>query len=310
MESKIKNASILITGANGGIGIETVKILLEKGAKRIVLACRTQQKADDLRTSLKLNNTLDARGGFDMQSKEAIVSAVTNLPKKEKFDIVFFQAGGMIVSDDFQFIENNKGNRIEKTIYQNVMGSYITLKALLQNDLIASGGRIVFAGGEGARGIEGMITKPVYDSVDDLTSAVYNGKGKYKDIDALGISKFMSGLLIQELAEQDLEHEYIWFSPGLTAGTNGLVNVPTVKRIIFERVGFPMMKLFGMAQGPKEAAQKYADCLDGKYGQSGDLIGAPEGKTIGRLVDQKPMNTGLSNHSFRKAFLQIAEEVA
>ncbi|MBB6463748.1 SDR family NAD(P)-dependent oxidoreductase [Flammeovirga kamogawensis] len=310
MKSKIKNSSILITGANGGIGIETVKILLEKGAKRIVLACRTQEKADRTKALLNSHYKLEAKGGFDMQNKEAIVLAVSELPKNEKFDIVFFQAGGMVVSNDYQFIENTNGNRIEKTIYQNVMGSYITLKALLQQDLIATGGRIVFAGGEGARGIEGMIAKPEYDSVDDLIGAVFNGKGKYKDIDALGISKFMSGLLIQELAERDLNHEYVWFSPGLTAGTNGLVNVPPIKRFMFEKVGFPMMKLFGMAQGPKEAAMKYVECLDGKYGKTGDLIGAPEGKTLGNLVDQKPMNAGLSNHAFRKAFLQIAEQVA
>lgn len=308
MKSKIQNASILITGANGGIAIETVKILLEKGAKRIVLACRTQEKADYVKYLLDSNPVLEARGGYDMQNKESIVAAVSELPRNEQFDIVFFQAGGMIVSNDFQFVATGKGKRVEKTIYQNVIGSYITLQALLQNDLITPAGRIVFAGGEGARGIKGMITKPEYLSVDELTNAIRNGKGKYSDIDALGTSKFMSALLIQELAEKDSKHDYVWFSPGLTAGTNGLINVSPAKRFMFENIGFPMMKLFGMAQGPKEAAKKYVASLDGKYGNSGDVIGAPEGKTIGTLVDQKPMNTGLTNHAFRKAFLQIANE--
>ncbi len=308
MYSKIKNASIFITGANGGIAIETVKILIDKGAKRIVLACRTQEKAEKVKSLLHSNDILEAYGGFDMQDKESIVSAVAALPKNKPFDIVFFQAGGMIVSNDFQFIETVKGKPVEKTIYQNVIGSYIALTALKQENLIAKGGRVVFAGGEGARGIKGMIAKPEYKSVDELNDAIRNGKGKYNDIDALGNSKFMSALLIQELAEMDTDHDYIWFSPGLTAGTNGLVNVSPVKRFMFEKLGFPMMKLMGLAQGPKEAAHKYVQSLDGKYGVSGDVIGAPEGKTLGNLVDQKPMNNGLTNHSFRKAFLEIANE--
>lgn len=308
MESKIKNASILITGANGGIAIETVKILIEKGAKRIVLACRTQEKAEKVKALLDSNDILEAHGGFDMQHKDSIVKAIASLADTEPFDIVFFQAGGMIVSDDFQFVENSDGKRVEKTIYQNVIGSYIALKELQKKELIAKGGRIVFAGGEGARGIKGMIAKPEYHSVDELNDAIRNGRGKYNDIDALGNSKFMSALLIQELADMDTNYDYLWFSPGLTAGTNGLANVSPVKRFMFENLGFPMMKLMGLAQGPKEAAQKYVQSLDGKYGVSGDVIGAPEGKTLGNLVDQKPMNNGLTNHSFRKAFLQIANE--
>ena len=36
MESKIQNASVLITGANGSIGTEVVKQVLERGAGRVV----------------------------------------------------------------------------------------------------------------------------------------------------------------------------------------------------------------------------------------------------------------------------------
>jgi len=47
------------------------------------------------------------------------------------------------------------------------------------------------------------------------------------------------------------------------------------------------------------------DSLKGKYGQNGDLIGAPEGKAWGKLVDQKPMNEGLTNLQFRDSFWEI-----
>lgn len=308
MESMIKDASILITGANGGIGIETTKILLERGAKRVALACRTIEKANQTKKSLGAVPQLEAYGGFDMQNGQHIAAAVDALPENEPYDILFFQAGGMIVSKDFQFIES-EGNPVEKTIYQNVIGAHITLNELKKKNLVKENARIVFAGGEGARGIKGMIEKPAFGSVNELLEYIHHGKGKYSDINALGVSKFMAGLLVQELAEKDQSNDYIWFSPGLTAGTKGLANVNPVKRFVMEKIGFPMIKLFGLAQGPVQAARKYADCLDGKYGTSGSLIGAPEGKTIGKLVDQKPMNSGLTNHAFRTAFWEVSTSV-
>ncbi len=52
----------------------------------------------------------------------------------------------------------------------------------------------------------------------------------------------------------------------------------------------------------KEILAKYSDSL---YGKNGDLIGAPEGKALGKLVDQKPMNSGLTNHQFIDAFWEL-----
>ncbi len=306
MKSKVKDASILITGANGGIAIETIKLLIAEKPKRIVLACRTQEKANSIKSTLQADAgvEIEAYGGFDMNNKEGIKEAVRVLPKNEALDIVFLQAGGMVVANNFQFVIEN-GEAIEKSVYQNVLGGYITLNSLEENNLIAPGARVVFAGGEGARGITGMIKKPAFHSLDDFLSYIKKGNGKYNDINALGISKFMSALLVQKLASLDSNREYVWFSPGLTSGTNGLVEVSNPKKYMMEKIGFPIMNVLGLAQSPASAARKYAECLIGKYGKNGDLIGAPEGKALGKLVDQKPMNSGLTNHQFIDAFWEL-----
>ncbi len=306
----LTNSNIFITGPNGGIGLETVKILTQKKVNKIALACRTIEKAEWTKKQLQQHSNhvkLETYGGFDMGNEPSIQTAVSKIPQGEAFDIVFLQAGGMVVANDFQFISSN-GTSIEKTIYQNVMGAYLTLKYLEQRGLIAPNARIVFPGGEGARGIKGMIKKPEFQSLEELKTYIFKGSGEYKDLDALGYAKFMSGLLVQQLAELDKERTYVWFSPGLTSGTNGLRDVPNPKKFIFENIGFPLMNLFGIAQSPKKAAQKYVDCLDGKYGKSGDLLGAPEGKTLGKIVDQKPMNSHLTNYHFRQAFWEIITE--
>ena len=308
MNSKVKNASILITGANGGMGKETVKLLMQGGAKRVILACRTQGKAEETKLTLekeiKSSTALEPFGGFDMNNPAEIEKAVQRLPQGKQFDTVFLQAGGMIVSSDFQFTDTEAG-KIEKTIFQNVLGGYLTLMELEKQGSIAENARIVFAGGEGARGVPGFMPKPEFKSVEEFTSYVHSGAGKYVDLNALGMSKFSSALLVQKLASFNDGREYVWFTPGLTARTNGLQNVPNPKRFLFENIGFPLMELIGFAQGPKAAAQKYFNCLDGKYGANGDLIGAPEGKAVGKLVDQKPMNAALTNHQLRDAFWDI-----
>lgn len=308
MQNRVKNASILITGANGGIGIETVKMLVDEQAKRVALACRTIEKAEQAKSMIGNSATvLEPYGGFDMTDETGIGNAVSKLPAGQKFDIIFLQSGGMVVSPDFKFIEKND-QRFERNIYQNVIGGYITLRELAKHDLIAEGARIVFAGGEGARGVKGLIDKPDFKFAKDITNYITDGKGAYKDINALAVSKFMSGLLVQKLAQIDKHHEYVWFSPGLTGGTKGLKDVPQPKRFVMEKIGFPMMQLLGIAQGPRKAAAKYVEGLKGTYGNSGDLIGAPEGKAIGALVDQKPMNEGLTNHNFREVFWNVVTE--
>lgn len=242
-----------------------------------------------------------------MNNIKSIKVAVSNLDREKPFDIVFLQSGGMVVSNDFQFVKTNNA-KIEKTVFQNVLGAYSTLKYLFENNLIAKNTRIIFPGGEGARGLPKLIKKPAFKNTAEIEKYIHKGLGNYKDIDALGVSKFMSGLLVQKLASIDLNHEYIWFSPGLTSRTNGLRDVKNPKRFILEKIGFPIMELFGLAQSPVKAAEKYVTCLNGEYGQSGDLIGAPEGKAIGKLVDQKPMNPGLTNSQFIETFWNITNK--
>lgn len=311
-QSKIKGASILVTGANGGMGLETIKLLIERGAKRIVLACRTQAKADWAREQLSSPNApkteLISAGGFDMLKPESIQNAVDQLEFVEPFDIVFLQSGGMVVSDDYQFVTASD-KRVEKTIFQNTIGGFLTQVFLDERGLVDEHTRVVYAGGEGARGIPGAIEKPSYRSVDSFQSYVRNGDGTYKAFNAIGVSKFCSALLVQKLAALHPNREYVWFSPGLTGGTKGLDAVPNPKRFIMKNIAFPMLQLLGVAQGPRQAAVKYADCLDGRYGTNGDLIGAPEGKALGKLVDQKPMNPCLTSHRMQDAFYEIADGV-
>ncbi|WP_281613552.1 SDR family NAD(P)-dependent oxidoreductase [Flammeovirga sp. SubArs3] len=307
-----QSQSVLITGANGGMGKETTKLLAKKGYNRIVMACRTEGKAEKAKQEIATEiqpykvDGLEVTGGFDMNNPDEIEKAVNALPANKPFDVVFLQAGGVVFGKDFEFI-NYKGKKIERTIFQNTLGGYVTLFHLKRRGLLKPNARVIFAGGEGARGIPGMIEKPEFTSAQHLNQYVYgNVKSKYVDMNAMGVSKYSSAILVQKLAElyKD-EFQTVWFTPGLTYGTNGLASKPAFERFIFEKIGFGIMAFFGLAQSPVAAAQKYVDAIEGKYGENGDVLGAPEKKMLGSISDQKPMNSSLTNQALIDEFYSI-----
>ena len=49
---QFEGKSVLVTGANSGLGYEASAQLAEAGYSRVILACRTLEKADTARSSL------------------------------------------------------------------------------------------------------------------------------------------------------------------------------------------------------------------------------------------------------------------
>lgn len=310
--------SVFITGANGGLGKETTRIVIQNGYDRVVMACRTETKAIEAKNDIlesitpSHNTTIETVGGFDMNTPDAIESAVEVLPADKPFDVIFLQSGGVIFSDDYNYIDWN-GKKVEKTIFQNVIGAYITLSNLKKRGLIAENARVVFAGGEGARGIPGLIESPKFETTEQLRQYIFGDKAglkAYNPMNAIGVSKLMSALLSMKLAELEGERvSSIWFSPGLTYGTNGLATQPKLKRWFMEKVMFGLMAALGKAQSPFAGAKKYVDSLEGRIGVNGDVIGAPKGTALGKLVDQKPMNPAFTNLRLREEFWDILQDI-
>ena len=200
--------------------------------------------------------------------------------------------------------------KLKKTIFQNVIGSYITLVNLKKRGLVAPHARIVFAGGEGARGIPGMIEKPVFETAEKWRQYIH-GQGelkKYNPMNAIGVSKLASALLSQKLATLDDGNTYIWFTPGLTHGTKGLAAMDSpIKRFFMEKVMFGISGLLGFSQSPQKGAEKYVTCLIGKVGENGDVLGAPEGKVLGTITDQKPMNPSITDQALQEEFWNMLQ---
>ena len=313
MTTSTTNTNIFITGANGGMGLETAKILASKNVNSITLATRSEAKAQFAKTevaSVSSKTQLVAAAGFDMTDPDAIERAVDDLNGDTLFDVIFFQVGGVFFTKDYPYVNHN-GLQIEKTIFQNAIGAYITLQNLERRGLVADDARIIFAGGEGIRGIPGMIEKPEFSSVEAFRNYVF-GNGslpKFNMMNAIGVSKLALAYIVQKLAQQDNGKSYIWFSPGLTHGTNGLKAASPVKRFFMEKIGFGISGLLGLSQSPHAGAVKYVDSLLGKYGGNGDVLGAPDKKVLGPITDQKPMNTTITDPALIDSFWEILQDL-
>ncbi len=316
MNNELASKSILVVGANGALAKETIKALIQDGAKRITMACRSESNGIEARkeillaTSSKTEINISVVGGFDMNAPQKIEKAIVSLGAGEPFDIVFLAAGFAVFADDYQTIEWN-GKIIEKNIFQNMLGNHLTFAALKNNNLIAKGARVVLAGGEGARGIKGMIEAPYFSSPKEFSDYVYLKKTpKYNPMNAIGVSKLCGAFWTTKIAALEAGNmDVIWFSPGLTYGSAGLKTLPPVKRWFMNNIMFGILSLLGQAQSPQEGGRKFADCLEGKVGGNGGLLGAPAGKTIGKISDQTSMNTAFSNEALINEFWNILEEV-
>ena len=177
--------------------------------------------------------------------------------------------------------------------------------------LVAPDARVVFAGGEGARGIPRLIEKPVFKDGEDFLNYL-SGTGelkKYNPMNGIGVSKLASALIVQRLAELQDGRSYVWFTPGLTHGTQGLSSQSALKRFFAEKIAFGITGLLGLSQSPQKGAAKYVAALMGDYGSNGDVLGAPEGKALGKIVDQKPMNASLTNQLVIGAMWELLQSI-
>lgn len=303
--------NILFTGGTGGLAKETLKLLLAQNLGKITVAGRNIDKLEQVKQELveELGTGIEAKlnfiAGFDMTNPIKIETAINLLPT-QAFDIVCLGAGGAVFDNQRQTI-SWQGKEYEKTLFQNVIGGHVTLAHLLKRQLITNGARVVVIGGEGARGIKGMITKPSFASIQALQDYVFaRSSEKYNPMNALGASKLLAALWSQHLSHICQPHfESIWFTPGFIYGTGGTSGLPKWQDWFAQKVAFKIMAKFGMAQSPSLAASKLVACLNGSIGRNGDLLGAPEGKTIGPLTDQKPMNKAFTDKALQAEFWSI-----
>jgi NAD(P)-dependent dehydrogenase (short-subunit alcohol dehydrogenase family) len=222
--------TVLITGCNSGLGFETMRVMMLRGAHVLGVA-RDKNKAQEAISTVAAMPGVKGKGtpfACDLQDFASVAAAADEVNKLEvPLDVLMTNAGIMAL----QQLEQVNG--IEKHFAVNHLGHFILVNRLLEKVKAAPQGRFVVVSSMGYRwapeaGIE-------FDNLD--------GKRDYDPNKMYGQSKLANGLMSLELSKR---------LAGTTTTSNaihpGVINTnlgrhfPWYVRVLAGLIGWTFMK--------------------------------------------------------------------
>eukprot|EP00931_Biecheleriopsis_adriatica_P116630 TRINITY_DN92252_c0_g1_i1.p1 TRINITY_DN92252_c0_g1~~TRINITY_DN92252_c0_g1_i1.p1 ORF type:complete len:316 (+),score=43.26 TRINITY_DN92252_c0_g1_i1:67-1014(+) len=297
---------ILITGANIGLGFECARQLAYvDGVKKILLACRNEDKAAAAKRSLQqLTNTHKFEIiAMDVSNLGSVKKAVEKLNQDETvIDGIVLNAGGGGGSDPKGLTVDGVTN----SMAVNVLGHVLLVDELVNSKRISEhAASIVYSGSESARGVPAMSLKPPKlesGSVEEFMS-ICNGsffpKDAGNDPKYLGaFAKFVGALWMSSMARKYPNIRFVTMSPGATTGTAVRRDLPCYKRMLVGTI-LKCLSLKGKAHSLEVGAKRYVDALlDHATYQSGIFYASKVGLS-GEVGDQSELLDYFSNHAFQ-----------
>jgi len=294
------NKSVLITGANIGLGKETARQLASNSeTEKIYLACRNKEKAENARKDLEAST---GRKIFeivllDTTDADSVKRAVEELP--DSVDALVLNAGGMgglnagaKTASGMNFISS-----------VNLLGHVVLVDELIKAGKLNK--RVVYVSSEAARGIKKMSMKRPdlkTSSVDEFAS-VLDGSffgSKLDPAEAYGYVKYVGSLWASSMSRQHPSIDFISISPGATKGTAVADNLPLMLKIMFKYIMFPIvMPLRGLVHSIEKGAARYVEALNNQNFKSGEFYASRENTAIGPLVEQSTIFADLGNHTYQ-----------
>jgi NAD(P)-dependent dehydrogenase (short-subunit alcohol dehydrogenase family) len=178
----LSGMTFAITGANSGLGYETMRVLAMRGAHVIGIA-RTQAKADKACASIDGETTAVFLDLADWDSVLACADRIKALDTP--LDGLITNAGIMAL-EELQLV-----NGVEKQFAVNHLGHFILINQLQETVLAADQGRFVLLSSRAHRRAENGIE---FDNLD--------GSQHYDPWTAYGVSKLSNALCARELARR------------------------------------------------------------------------------------------------------------
>jgi NAD(P)-dependent dehydrogenase (short-subunit alcohol dehydrogenase family) len=231
----MKNKTVIITGANKGIGKEAAKEIAKLGAK-VYMACRSLDSANQVRDEI-INETGNQNvfvKHLDLASVDSIINFAEQFKKEEsKLDVLINNAG--LWTKTKKLTELN----VEQTFAVNVFGHHLLTKLLLDELKNAAPSRIINTASHYAGGLD----------IDDINS----DKRNYNETLAYKQTKQANRMLTREWARR-LEKDNI----SIYSMTPGFV--PSTELFREQNaVGKFLIKVFSLIEG--RTIQEGADTL-------------------------------------------------
>ncbi len=295
-----KNRTILITGANAGIGKDTARQLaLLTTTEKIFLACRNKTKAIAAKKELEAitGRTIFEIVIMDVSNPESVKKAVRQLD--ESIDALILNAGGVGGKTPKKLTKEG----VTTITAVNLLGHVVLVDELLRENKLNN--VVLYASSEAARGIKqtGMKRPDLKNSSVSEFEAVFNGElfgDKFDPLQVYGVVKYGGTLWMSYMARKHPSIKFISVSPGGTRGTDGMNDLPFVKRILFKYVGMPIfMPLMGLSHKLSKGAERFVESINDDSLESGVFYASKENVLTGPIVDQSTIFSNLSNESFQ-----------
>lgn len=182
---KLKNKTVLITGASSGLGYETAKLLTKRGAKVIILG-KDKKRVEKARRDLKSASVSTII--CDVRYSEQVEKTVGKI---KKLDVLINSAGIIAYSP----LEKHDPNNIKDVIDTNLLGTIYITRSVLQIMRKSNTGVIVNISSTSGLPSGGHANESVYMA------------SKY------GVTGFTEGLK-KEISEEKKNIRIIGFYPG------------------------------------------------------------------------------------------------
>ena len=295
------NESILITGANIGLGKETARQLaLRKETKKVILFCRNLAKAEAAKKDLEKQtgkNIFEIIIG-DVSDENSVRRAVEKI--KEPIDAIILNAGGMVGKTAAK-ITTSGMNDLAAT---NILGHVILVEELIKHDKLKKA--VLYPSAEAVPGVKMLGMKPVAmktSSVDEF-AAVLDGSyfgNKFDVTHAYGYVKYAATMWMLSMARKYPDLKFVVMSPGNTKGTLASDNLPPAMKFMLKNFMMPIVfpLIGGMVHKLEVGAKRFVDGISDERYKSGIFYASKEGKLSGDVVDQSTFYTDLKNTIFQ-----------
>lgn len=280
------NKTALVTGANSGLGFEAAAQLAEAGYSRVILACRTLEKAEAARQALaeRVGSDPFETLEVDVSSIESAQAASDELVRRgDSIDTLLLNAG--MVSGEAM---DKSVDGLEVAFASSIIGHHVITVRLLEAGVLPDGARVVISGSEAANNdLPAMMDMKLFDFAtdtpeefgDNLHDAMITfAKGakpeKFVGTRYYATTKVFTSWWSAAMARRFGDRISVFtVSPGSNLRTNAGRHTTGFKRFLFTKLMPAIGPAIGMSQHVSVGAKRYVDVL---HGVGGDYV---NGKT-------------------------------